>query len=132
MSVPAHVHAIVVGGTTLAFMGFAYYLVPLLVRRELWSRRLATIQAYGYGIGLTVLVAGQSWAGTLGVPRRTASIAYGGAAPHSWNLPMNIVGIGAGLAATAGALFILNMVLTLLWGRRTDEPERLVPAAVKA
>lgn len=132
MWVPAHIHAIVVGGTTLAFMGFAYYLVPLLVGRELWSRRLATIQAYGYGFGLLVLVAGQSWAGTEGVPRRTASIAYGGAAPHGWKLPMNIVGVGAGLAAAAGALFILNMVLTLIVGRKTDDPERLVPSAVRA
>src|SRR5690606_5466098 len=35
MWIPAHVHQIVVGGTTLAFMGFMYMLVPLLVRREL-------------------------------------------------------------------------------------------------
>ncbi len=130
MWVPAHIHQIVVGGTTLAFMGFAYYLVPLLTGRELWSHRLATVQAYMYGAGLLLMTTAQAWAGTLAVPRRVVSIAYGGDGPHSWRLPMNIAGVGTGLASLAGALFVVLMVLTLLRGRRTDEPERLVPSAV--
>lgn len=129
MWVPAHLHGVVVGGTTLAFMGFAYYLVPLLTGRELWSRRLATAQAYAYGGGLLVMIMAQSWAGTLGVPRRVASISYGGEAPDGWSLPMNIAGFGASVAGLAGALFVVLMVLTLLVGKRTDDPERLVPSA---
>jgi cytochrome c oxidase subunit I len=129
MWVPAHIHAIVVGGTTLAFMGFAYFLVPLLVRRELWSHRVATVQAYLYAFGLLFMVMAMSWAGTEGVPRRTAQIAYGGEAP-AWDLPMNLVGVGAAIAGIAGFLFILNMVLTLVVGRRTDDPDRLVPSGL--
>ena len=129
MWVPAHIHQIVVGGTTLAFMGFAYYLVPLLVCRELWSHRLATIQAYTYGGGLLLMSTAQGWAGYLGVPRRADSISYGGEAPHSWALPMNIAGVGAGVASLAGALFIFLMVMTLIRGKRTEDPERLVPSA---
>lgn len=130
MWIPGHIHGVVVGGTTLAFMGFAYMLVPLLVRRALWSSRLATVQAYLYGSGLLWMILAMSWAGTLGVPRRTAEISYGGDAPGGWDLPMNLVGVGASLAGLGGALFIVNMVLTLLVGRRTEDPERLVPSAV--
>ena len=130
MWIPGHLHGVVVGGTTLAFMGFAYYLVPLLVRRELWSYRLATVQAYLYGFGLLWMILAMSWAGTLGVPRRTAEISYGGEAPGGWELPMNLVGVGAALAGTGGTLFILNMVLTLLRGRRTEDPLRLAPSGV--
>jgi cytochrome c oxidase subunit I len=129
MWVPAHIHQVVVGGTTLAFMGFAYYLVPLLVCRELWSHRLATIQAYTYGGGLLLMSSAQGWAGALGVPRRTASISYGGQAPHGWALPMDLAGVGAGLASFAGALFVILMVMTLVRGKRTVDPERLVPSA---
>ena len=132
MWIPGHLHGVVVGGTTLAFMGFAYFLVPLLVRRALWSYRLATVQAYLYGFGLLWMVLAMSWAGTVGVPRRTAEISYGGDAPASWDLPMNLVGIGAGIAGTAGALFILNMVLTLLRGRRTEDPALLAPSGIAA
>ena len=132
MWIPGHVHGVVVGGTTLAFMGFAYFLVPLLVRRALWSSRLATVQAYLYGFGLLWMVLAMSWAGTVGVPRRTAEISYGGDAPGGWEAPMNLVGVGAGIAGLAGALFIVNMVLTLLRGRRTEDPALLTPSGVAA
>jgi len=131
MWVPAHLHQTVVGGTTLAFMGFAYVLVPLLVRRELWSHRLAAWQAWLYTAGMLIMTTAQSWAGALGVPRRTADISYGGDGLSGWDLPMNIAGVGVALAALAGALFVVVMVLTLLAGRRSDDPLRLAPSAVK-
>jgi cytochrome c oxidase subunit 1 len=130
MWVPAHVHQIVSGGTTLAFMGFAYMLVPLLARRALISQRWATIQIYGYAFGLFFMSTAQSWAGTIGVPRRVASIAYGGAAPDSWTLPMNLAGIGSAFAGVTGSLFIVLMVLTLLKGKQTDNPDELMPSAL--
>ena len=130
--VPAHFHGVVVGGTTLAFMGFAYFLVPLLVRRALWSQRLATVQAYLYGFGLFWMIMAMSWAGTEGVPRRTARVDYGGEAPGSWETSSNLVGVGAAIAGLAGSLFILNMILTLLRGRRTEDPEALAPSGVAA
>lgn len=132
MNVPGHLHQTVVGGMTLAFMGFAYYLLPLLIRRQLWSPRLATIQAYGYAAGLLIMTNAQLWAGALGVPRRTSETGYGGDAPGSWDLPMNIAGAGVGLTGLAGGLFILIMVMTLIAGRRTSEPNLLVPQAVSA
>jgi cytochrome c oxidase subunit I len=131
MWVPAHVHAIVVGGTTLAFMGFAYLLVPLLAQRELWLPRLATVQVYLYGGGLLALVVTQTWAGMLGIPRRVSRVDVGGD-PASWRLPMDLMGVAGALAGLGGALFVLIMVMTLLRGRRTDDPALLTPSAERA
>jgi cytochrome c oxidase subunit 1 len=131
MNVPGHLHQTVVGGMTLAFMGFAYYLIPVLVRRRLWSHRLATFQAYAYAAGLLIMTNAQLWAGALGVPRRTSETEYGGEAPANWDLPMNIAGVGAGITGLAGGIFILVMVMTLLAGRRTSDPAQLVPLGVR-
>ena len=132
MNVPGHLHQTVTGGMTLAFMGFAYYLVPVLVRRRLWSHKLAVVQAYMYTVGMLVMTNAQIWAGALGVPRRTAEVGYDGLAPGGWDLPMDIAGAGVIISGVAGGLFILIMVATLLIGKRTEEPEELVPYAVKA
>jgi cytochrome c oxidase subunit 1 len=116
---------------TIAFMGFAYYLVPLLTKRRLWGGKLATVQAYGYSAGLTLLIVAQTWAGILGVPRRTQSSSYGEDLPAGWDASMNLNGVGAALAAATGGLFIVIMVMTLLAGKKTDVPEELVPAGTK-
>jgi cytochrome c oxidase subunit 1 len=128
MWVPAHVHAIVVGGTTLAFMGFAYLLVPLLTQRRLWGGRLATVQAYLYAAGLMLLVVTQSWAGMLGIPRRVSRVDVG-SDPHSWRLPMDLMGVAGGIAGIGGALFVVIMVMTLLRGKRTEDPDELAIGA---
>lgn len=132
MGIPAHLHSTVVGGMTVAFMGFAYYLVPLLMRRRLWGgTRIATVQVYAYTVGLIVMISGQTWAGLIGVPRRTQSASYGDGLPTGWDASMNFAGVGVALAAAAGGLFIVIMVMTLLAGRRTDVPDELVPSAVR-
>ncbi|MDP2727874.1 MAG: cbb3-type cytochrome c oxidase subunit I, partial [Dehalococcoidia bacterium] len=97
MWVPAHLHGVVVAGTTLSFMGLSYYLIPLAARRQLFSQSMARIQPYLYGAGLFIMMMTMSWAGFLGVPRRVADISYGGASPD-WFLPMNLLGIGIALA----------------------------------
>ena len=114
--VPAHLHGTVVGGATIAFMGLSYLVVPLMVRRELFSQGMARLQPYLYGLGLLVMILSLNWAGFLDVPRRVPDIAYPGA--PDWFLPMNIFGIGALVAITGGALFVINMVLTLVAGKR--------------
>jgi cytochrome c oxidase subunit 1 len=119
MWVPAHLHGVVVGGTTVAFMGLSYYVVPLLARRQLFSQGLAKIQPYLYGTGLFIMMITLNWAGALGVPRRTPDITYAGAAPD-WFLPMNLLGIGVALAILGGIFFVLNMVLTLMHGKRFE------------
>ncbi|MBI2958290.1 MAG: cbb3-type cytochrome c oxidase subunit I, partial [Chloroflexi bacterium] len=74
LRVPGHFHATVVGGTTLAFMGLTYYLLPLMTQRQLVGRKWAQVQPYIFGAGITLLALGMLWAGTMGVPRRTADV----------------------------------------------------------
>jgi heme/copper-type cytochrome/quinol oxidase subunit 1 len=80
---------------------------------------------------MLIMTNAQIWAGALGVPRRTAEIGYGGEAPGDRQLPMNIAGAGVAISGLAGGLFIVLMVLTLLRGKRTDDPELLAPYAAK-
>ncbi|MBI2333438.1 MAG: cbb3-type cytochrome c oxidase subunit I, partial [Chloroflexi bacterium] len=49
LRLPGHFHATVVGGTTLAFMGFTYYVIPLIFRKELKLKKGAVWQPYVYG-----------------------------------------------------------------------------------
>ncbi|HHH42135.1 MAG TPA: cytochrome C oxidase subunit I, partial [Chloroflexi bacterium] len=58
LRVPGHFHATVVAGTTLAFMGLTYYLIPLIFRRELKLKRWATWQPYIFGLGMALVSIG--------------------------------------------------------------------------
>lgn len=125
--IPAHLHGVVVGGATVAFMGLSYFMVPLVTRREMFWPGVARIQPYIYGLGLLIMILSLNWAGILGVPRRAMDITYGGLAPN-WYVPMNILGIGAVIAVIGGALFVINVLLTLIAGPRTEEARRLIYA----
>jgi cytochrome c oxidase subunit 1 len=119
LRIPGHFHVTVVGGTTLAFMGLAFYVVPLLFQREYLFKPLARLQPYLFGIGITVMAMGMSFAGSMGVSRRSwdieaAGSIYGPAA----HLFLAAVGIGGVLAFLGLLLFILLTVGTLIFGRR--------------
>jgi cytochrome c oxidase subunit I len=118
LRIPGHFHVTVVGGTTLAFMGLAFYLVPLLFQREYIFKPLARLQPYLFGCGITMLAMGMSFAGSMGVARRSWDIeatgtVYGPAA----HLFLAMVGIGGVLAFLGLLLFILLTVGSLLFGR---------------
>ncbi len=119
LRIPGHFHVTVVGGTTLAFMGLAFYVVPLLFQREYVFKPLARLQPYLFGIGITVMAMGMSFAGSMGVSRRswdieaTGSI-YGSAA----HLFLAAVGLGGVVAFLGLFLFILLTVGTVLFGRK--------------
>lgn len=130
LTVPAHFHMTVVAGTTIAFMGIAYYLVPLLTRRELVGRRWASVQPYIYGLGLFILFLGLFTAGQQGVPRRHWDIFFSQAAlpltvyqTPAVDLSLTLIGVGAVLAVIGGAIFVLVAVSTLLFGKTTSRPD---------
>ncbi|MCC6416558.1 MAG: cbb3-type cytochrome c oxidase subunit I, partial [Opitutaceae bacterium] len=52
LRITGHFHATVVGGTTLAFMGLAYYVIPLIFRRDFIWRKAARLQPWLFGGGL--------------------------------------------------------------------------------
>jgi cytochrome c oxidase subunit 1 len=130
--VPAHFHMTVVLGTTIAFMGFTYYVIPLIFRRELISRRLAQIQPYLYGGGMLLFTLGMMSAGQQGVPRRHFDINFTTfeGTPQavtvfdeaSIRAGLAVMGIGAILAVTGGAIYVVVAAGSVFLGRRTDTP----------
>jgi cytochrome c oxidase subunit I len=118
LRIPGHFHSTVVGGTTLAFMGLVYYVVPLIFQRDYLFKRLARVQPYIFAGGIVTLSMGMSFAGSMGVSRRSwdiegAGSIYGPAA----HLMLGIVGIGGIVAFLGLMLFILLTVGTVLFGR---------------
>lgn len=119
LRIPGHFHATVVGGTTLAFMGLTYYVVPLLWRREYIFKPLCRLQPYLFGIGILLLSFGMSFAGSMGVSRRSWDIDAGGSiyGPTA-HLFLALVGIGGVMAFLALFLYVGLTVGTLFFGRR--------------
>jgi cytochrome c oxidase subunit 1 len=126
--VPGHFHGTVVCGTTLAFMAFTYYVLPLVFQRDIIWPKLARIQPYLFGLGAAGISLFMMGAGTLGVPRRHWDITFTDA-----NLPlelssaaflmMGMNGIFALIAAAGGLLYVVVVVGTVLWGKRLDRGE---------
>ncbi len=118
LRIPGHFHVTVVGGTTLAFMGLAFYVVPLIFQREYIFKPLARLQPYLFGLGITVMAMGMSFAGSMGVARRSWDIeATGSIYGPAAHLFLGLVGIGGVLAFLGLLLFILLTVGTLIFGR---------------
>jgi cytochrome c oxidase subunit I len=125
LRIPGHFHATVVGGTSLAFMGLAYYVVPLIFKREYPWKKLARLQPYLFGFGITIMALFMSFAGSYGVPRRHWDIEFTGA-PHAVSfdagahLMLGIMGVGVLLAFTGLLLFIGLTVAAVFFGRKIE------------
>ena len=132
--VPGHFHATVATGTTLAFMGLTYFLIPVMFRREIAFGKLAIWQVYIFGLSMAGLSLFMMGAGTLGAPRRHWDISFAGNAfAHefpgtAWLMItlMAICGLGALLG---GAMYLAITVWSVFLGRKIQTPEfNYVPA----
>ena len=125
--VPGHFHATVVLGTTLAFMGLTYFLIPVLFRKQMMFPGMAKWQPYVFGIGMTGVALFMMGAGTLGVPRRHWDMAFtGNAFPYefpgtAW-LMMGLMGISAIIALVGGAMYLLITVGSVFFGKSIETP----------
>jgi cytochrome c oxidase subunit 1 len=126
--VPGHFHATVVIGTTLAFMGLTYFLIPVLFRRELAFPTLAKVQPYVFGIGMTGVALFLMGAGTLGVPRRHWDISFAGN-PFAYEFPgaawlmMALAGVFGLVAIVGGGMYLLVTVYSVFLGRKIATPD---------
>ena len=123
--VPAHFHATVAVGTTLAFMALTYILIPVLFRRELFMPGLAKIQPYLFAGGMTILVLFMLGAGTLGVSRRHWDMDFTGALlgyhyPGMAYTMMAIGAIGGVIGVIGGAAYLVVTVGSLLFGKKLE------------
>jgi cytochrome c oxidase subunit 1 len=132
--VPGHFHATVATGTTLAFMGLTYFLVPVLFRRKLAFGNLATWQVYLFGLSMAGVSLFMMGAGTLGAPRRHWDMAFAGN-PFAYEYPgtawlmLTLTGLFGLGALVGGALYLLITVYSVFLGERIETPGfRHVPA----
>src|SRR5215831_9883841 len=121
--VPGHFHGTVVAGTTLAFMAATYLVLPLIFQREIMWPGLAKWQPYLFGIGVAGIALFMMGAGILGVPRRHWDITFSDAEPSfaysaGAFLMMGLNGLFAILAAIGGAIYVLVVVGTVLFGKK--------------
>ncbi len=121
LRIPGHFHATVVGGTTLAFMGLTYYVIPLIFRRDFIWRGLARAQPWLFGGGILLVSFGMSFAGSLGVARRVHDIEYAGVYGPAAHFFLGLLGIGAIIAVFALLLFVVLCVGTVLFGAKLGE-----------
>lgn len=128
--VPGHFHGTVVAGTTLAFMGATYLVLPLIFQREIIWPKLARIQPYLFGVGAAGISLFMMGAGTLGVARRHWDITFTDASlgfAHSAGafLMMGLNGIFAIIAALGGIAYVLVVVGTVLFGEKIKGDHKL-------
>jgi cytochrome c oxidase subunit I len=125
MRLPGHFHSTVVGGTALAFMSVTWYLIPLIFRRKVAFWQLAKIQPWLFGIGITVMSMGMTFAGVMGVPRRHWDISFA-QAPFKWEFPpavdamMALVALGGVMAVIAVLIFVASSVVSVFFGEKVD------------
>jgi cytochrome c oxidase subunit 1 len=80
--IPGHFHLTVGTAVTMTFFGITFWLVPHIVRKPLFSNRLALWASWLWFIGMLIFGLGMHWQGLLGVPRRA----------HVANLTENLAG----------------------------------------
>lgn len=119
--VPGHFHMTVGTAVALTLMGVAYWLIPYLTGRALFSRGIALASSWIYAVGILVFARGMISGGLAGMPRRTfmAEAAYSNPA---WRLPGILTGIGGTLMFVGVMLFFIVVGLTLVAGRRGAQP----------
>jgi cytochrome c oxidase subunit 1 len=132
--VPGHFHGTVVAGTTLAFMAVTYLLIPLIFQREVSFPRLARWQPYVFAIGVSGISLFMMGAGTLGVARRHWDITFADAAlpfhyPTAAFLMLTLNGIFALLAALGGLMYVVVVVSSVFFGKKTAAAPATRPAA---
>jgi cytochrome c oxidase subunit I len=120
--VPGHFHATVVAGTTLAFMAITYLVVPLIFQKQIMFPRMAQWQPYIFAVGIAGISVFMMGAGTLGVPRRHWDITFSDALLHydyppAAYLMLALNGLSALAAALGGAMYIVNVVASVFFGK---------------
>ncbi len=133
LRIPGHFHATVVGGSTLAFMGLFYYVVPLIFQREFYARKLCMIQPFVFAIGIVIMSIGMSFAGSAGVPRRHWDVEFSGAplaagfdsGTHLW---LGVLGVGGSIAFIGMLMFLLLIVAAVFFGK-SNQGQAMTPWA---
>ena len=128
MWVPGHFHLTVGSGVTLTFFGIAYWLVPKLANKPLFSNKVAIWQAWTWFVGMLLMSNGLHILGlNFGSPRRTML----GVAPYAsadWQPLLIEAALGGIILGVSGLLFYTNMLGTV-FSKKTLTEEIEMPVA---
>lgn len=105
--IPAHYHGSIVG-TTLAFMGVIYLLLPRLGYGSLARSTAAWVQPLLYGSGSVMHAVGLAIAGGHGAERKSVGAVEN--APQAMEAALQVMRLGGVLAIIGGAMFIVLAV----------------------
>ncbi|MBI2817675.1 MAG: cbb3-type cytochrome c oxidase subunit I [Acidobacteria bacterium] len=126
--ISGHLHLTAGTAVTLTFMGITYWLVPVLWKRALWSRRMALAQAWLWAAGMLIFSFALHTLGLMGMPRRTSMSAVTYALPE-WQRYLPLIAIGGAILFISALLYFLNMVLTMV---ASKEPAPAMPEFAEA
>jgi cytochrome c oxidase subunit 1 len=126
--VPGHFHMTVVGGTALCFMGVTYYLLPLIFQKRVAFYKLAQIQPYLFGAGISIMGIAMTYAGSFGVPRRHWDISFvhapfGIQFPPVVDLFMAGMAVGGVLAFIGGISYCIIAVASVFFTKTLTDTE---------
>ncbi len=128
MWVPGHFHLTVGSGVTLTFFGIAYWLVPKLANKPLFSNKVALWQSWTWFVGMLLMSNGLHILGlNFGSPRRTML----GVAPYAsadWQPLLIEAALGGIILGVSGLLFYTNMLGTV-FSKKTLTEEIEMPVA---
>ncbi len=121
MWIPGHFHLTVGSGVTLSFFGIAYWLVPKLANKPLFSKKVALWQAWTWFAGMLLMSNGLHILGlNFGSPRRTML----GVAPYAsadWQPLLIEAALGGIILGVSGLLFYTNMLGTVFSKKKLTE-----------
>lgn len=112
--IPAHYHGSIVG-TTVAFMGVIYLLLPRLGYASLASSTAAWVQPLLYGGGSILHAVGFAIAGGHGAERKAVGAIE--AAPEALHAALQMTRLGGLLAVIGGGMFVVMVVIAVRRGK---------------
>lgn len=123
--ITGHFHGTVVGGTTLAFMAMSYYMIPIVLRKEIAFPTLARIQPWLFGPGCIIFAISMMFIGGFGIPRRHWDITLADAAFNFSFSPIVSVGfvviaIGWIMAFVGGFSYVVIVLASLAGKAKTE------------
>ncbi|SRR5579885_1883135 len=118
--IPGHFHLTLGTAVALSYMGIAYWLIPYLYGRSLWSPRLGVIQSFVYFGGVLIFSRGMMMGGMEGMPRRT-QLALASYNLPAWHIPGIMAAIGGTIMFVSVALFFVNLVMTVAAGEEAAQ-----------
>jgi len=117
--VVGHMHLFLMGLITHAFVGFVYYLFPLITGR-MYNERAAMVHFWLMFIGVALIFVTQHLLGLYGQPRRVFDYA-----PVQPLIIMNQIStVGAWIVASGMVIFLVNLIKSTVSGRpaKMDDP----------